>query len=144
MSDDGDTQSQYTPEQKASDRRVLRVVVWVISIILVGLVQGVVNGVVLGDEADALNPSQRRSIESALQEINGCSSPLSRLVDLEPTEPGSSLTVGFRFRCALTILGVPVVSGEANCIEGMWSVPGFRGHNSGGYCGGEVGRQSRS
>lgn len=130
-----DARAQYTPEQRASDRRVLRVVVGVAFVILVGVAQGVVNGVVLGDEGDALNLSQRRSIESALQAISGCSSPFSRLVELEPTEPGRSVTVGFRYRCALTILGVPIVSGEASCIEGQWSLPGFRGHRSAGWCG---------
>lgn len=104
-------------------------------VVLVGLVQGVVNGVVLGDEFDALDPSQRRSIESVLQEIRGCSSPFSRLVGLEPTEPGRSVTQGFRYECALTILGVPTVSGEAICSGGEWLVPGFRGLNSGGWCG---------
>lgn len=135
MSDHVDTRSPYTPEQRASDRRLLRVVVGVAVVIVVGLVQGVVNGVVLGDEGDALKPSQRRSIESALQEIGGCSNPFSRLVELEPTEPGRSVTVGFRYRCSLTILGMPIVSGEAICTDGQWSVPGFRGLNIGGWCG---------
>lgn len=135
MSDQVDARSQYTPEQQARDRRVLRIVVGVAVVVVLGLAQGVLNGVVLSDKADALDPSERRSIEAALQGIRGCSSPFSRLVELEPNEPGRSVARGFHYRCALTILGVPAVSGEADCSNGEWLVPGFRGMHTAGWCG---------
>ncbi len=135
VSDEGADDAYWRYRQR--DRRLLRLMFAGVLLLLVGLGQGFINGTVLSDDLDELDGYDRRSVSSAVQTIVGCSNPLSRLVVLQPIEPGGAITDGFRFRCNLTLLGWPVMTGEARCQEGTWYVPGYMEEDSGGFCGGQ-------
>lgn len=77
------------------------------------------------DALEALTSDDRRVARDALGSAAGCDGWLSRVADVEPTG-ARGLSSGFTYRCEWTLLGWPGFTGEAQCGDGTWYVPGWR------------------
>lgn len=139
--DEHTVRKQQLASLEARDARRLpsRRKLWTIAALAVstaGVVAGLSFGNLLRDDAvDRLPSDVRSSVERALAASGGCGNLVAHVEEIVPAAGG--LDEGFSFRCSWSILGWPSFDGTARCVDGQWSVSGWRETHLGSEpCGG--------
>lgn len=109
---------------RAGDRRRLRTAVAIGASAFLLVTALVVLGWALPDAGDDLTASERSALDASLE----CGVPFARVVDVE--RGGDTI----RYTCGLTPFGLPRLSGEAECNDGSWRVPGVLQEQTAGRC----------
>lgn len=94
-----------------------------------------VAGWAMPDAFDALPPEQRASVGPALAASPECGQlPFARVLEIEVVRASGGSGPRLRYVCGITPFGVAQFGNQAECGDGVWSVPGVLDHAHAGAC----------